>query len=219
MLPTVIIFIVSTIVPYLLGSIPFGLLLTRMAGLGDIRNVGSGNIGATNVLRTGHKSIAALTLVLDGGKGALAVGLAALVNQYFFSASPILALNLVIIGHCFPIWLKFKGGKGVATFLGAWLAFDWPTGLILCLIWLIVALVFRYSSVASLVSALASFFIWFHYLAPEDHNFVSMTFDQQVGYSTWFVLPIVILFWRHRQNIIRLIKGTESTIKLSKTKS
>ena len=146
MLPEIIIFILSILVPYLLGSIPFGLVLTRMAGLGDIRAVGSGNIGATNVLRTGHKSIAALTLLLDGGKGAVAVGLAALVNQYFLSASPILALNLAIIGHCFPIWLKFKGGKGVATFLGAWFAFNWPVGLVLCLIWLVVALVFRYSS-------------------------------------------------------------------------
>ena len=126
---------------YLLGSIPFGLLLTRAAGLGDIRNIGSGNIGATNVLRTGNKKLALATLLLDGAKGAGAV----LLTGWFFYDPTLEAIAgaAAFLGHIFPVWLKFKGGKGVATALGTWLALAWPIGILACLTWLIVALVFR----------------------------------------------------------------------------
>src|SRR5215468_8056150 len=127
---------------YLLGSIPFGLLLTRAAGLGDIRKIGSGNIGATNVLRTGHKGLAAATVLLDGGKGTLAV----LIASHWGGEAAILAGCGALVGHLFPVWLAFKGGKGVATSLGVLLALDWRVGLIACATWLIVAFVFRYSS-------------------------------------------------------------------------
>src|SRR5687768_5454995 len=127
---------------YLLGSIPFGLVLTKLAGLGDIRNIGSGSIGATNVLRTGRKGLAAATVLLDGGKGAAAVLLAG-------TMGPDMAFRAgagAMIGHCFPVWLRFKGGKGFATALGTLIAIAWPVGLLACLTWLIVAALFRYSS-------------------------------------------------------------------------
>lgn len=179
---------------YLLGSIPFGLLLTRAAGLGDIRAIGSGNIGATNVLRTGKKGLAAATLLLDGGKGALAVLLAA--SQGAEAAS--LASVFVVAGHLFPVWLKFKGGKGVATALGVWLALAPIIGLAACAIWLLTAAVFRYSSLAAL-TALA--------IAPALGFWLQGPLVGGVG-----VLLALAVFFRHDENIKRLIKGEEPKI-------
>lgn len=180
---------------YLLGAIPFGLLLTRAAGLGDIRKVGSGNIGATNVLRSGRKDLAAATLVLDGGKGAAAALIAA-------SWGPDMALVAALgalLGHLFPIWLRFKGGKGVATALGIWLTVAWPVGLAACATWLLVAVLFRYSSLSSLISvAAAPGFAW---LIVGDLQLVE------------FGAIIAILIWAmHHANIRRLLRGEESKI-------
>ena len=183
---------------YVLGSIPFGLLLTRSAGLGDIRKIGSGNIGATNVLRTGRKGLAAATLLLDGAKGALAV----LVARHWGEEAAALAGCGALIGHLFPVWLGFKGGKGVATSLGVLLALDWRIGLVACASWLIVALVFRYSSLAALVAlALSPVFAWF--LSGRSLAVVA--------------LFIAALVWiRHHENIRRLLRGEESRIRLGK---
>ena len=185
---------------YLLGSVPFGLLLTKLAGLGDIRHIGSGNIGATNVLRTGRQGLAAATLLLDGGKGSVAVLIAALYGPEF----AVLAAAGALLGHCFPLWLRFKGGKGVATALGAWLALSWPVGLIACGTWLVVAAVLRYSSVAALV-ALA--------VAP----LVAWRFDGPL-FAELGVFVAVVVWLRHHQNIARLLRGEESRINLSRSK-
>jgi glycerol-3-phosphate acyltransferase PlsY len=184
----------AAIAGYLLGTIPFGLLLTRAAGLGDIRKIGSGNIGATNVLRTGHKGLAAATLLLDGGKGAHAV----LIARHWGPDTAILAGCGALLGHLFPIWLGFKGGKGVATSLGVLLALDWRIGLIACLTWLLVAALFRYSSLAALSAvALAPVVAWF------------MATRQLAAVA----LLIAALVWlRHRENIRRLLGGRESKI-------
>jgi glycerol-3-phosphate acyltransferase PlsY len=184
---------------YLLGSIPFGLVLTNLAGLGDIRKVGSGNIGATNVLRTGNKPLALAVLILDSGKGALAVLLALAILGGI--ATPAAALGAVI-GHLFPVWLGFKGGKGVATTLGTLLALAWPVGLIACGVWLIVALTFQMSSAAALaavaVAPIATFFLHGWYLAL-------------------FVLILTALVWyKHAANIGRLLNGTEPRISLGR---
>ena len=179
---------------YLLGSIPFGLLLTRMAGLGDIRNIGSGNIGATNVLRTGNKGLALATLLLDGGKGAAAVLIARAVSDDL----AVIAGACAFLGHLFPVWLKFKGGKGVATALGTWLALAWPIGVLACFTWLIIALVFRYSSLSALLAvALAPIYaIWLGSPA-----------------LIWFGVGVTVLVWiRHHENIRRLLKGEEPKI-------
>ncbi len=185
---------------YLLGSIPFGLVLTKLAGHGDIRKIGSGNIGATNVLRTGRKGLAAATLILDGAKGAVAVLIAGIWSQDM----AVLAGGGAMLGHCFPVWLRFKGGKGVATALGILLAIAWPVGLLACLTWLVMAVVFRYSSVAALTAIAASpIFAW--WLA-----------DPQRAY---LAALIAVLVWiRHHENIRRLLKGEESKIKLGKDK-
>jgi len=180
---------------YLLGSIPFGLILTQIAGLGDIRQIGSGNIGATNVLRTGNKALAAATLLLDGGKGAVAV----LVARYLFGPdAAIVAGAGAFLGHLFPVWLKFRGGKGVATTLGIVLAIAWPVGLIACAVWLAVALLFRYSSLAALIAvAAAPIAAWF------------LANHQTAGLA----LFLAVLVWlRHHENIGRLLKGEESKI-------
>src|SRR6185436_4969804 len=134
--------IAAAILGYLLGSIPFGLLLTKMAGLGDIRAIGSGNIGATNVLRTGRKDLALATLLLDGGKGAVAV----LIARLFAEDLTVIAGAAAILGHLFPVWLKFKGGKGVATTLGTLIAINWMVGIGACIVWFVMAVLFRYSS-------------------------------------------------------------------------
>jgi glycerol-3-phosphate acyltransferase PlsY len=180
---------------YLLGSIPFGLLLARLAGLGDIRKLGSGNIGATNVLRTGRKGLAAATLLLDGGKGAGAVLLAGL-----WGPDPQLMAGLgAVLGHIFPLWLRFRGGKGVATVLGVLLALAWQAGLAACATWLLVAGLLRYSSLAALVSlAAAPLYIW---LFTRDLQLVEM------------IAVLAAMVWiRHRVNIARLLKGEEPKI-------
>ena len=180
---------------YLLGSIPFGLLLTRMAGLGDVRKIGSGNIGATNVLRTGHKGLAAATLLLDAGKGAAAVLLAKLWGPDM----ALVAAFGAVVGHLFPVWLAFKGGKGVATTLGALLALSPLLGAASCLAWLLVAVVFRYSSLAALVAVAAAPVVAWFLLA--DLQMVQLT-----G-------ALALLVWlRHHENIRRLLSGQEARI-------
>ena len=184
----------AAILGYLLGSIPFGLLLTKIAGLGDIRAIGSGNIGATNVLRTGRKDLALATLLLDGGKGAVAVLIARAVSEDL----TVIAGGAAILGHLFPVWLKFKGGKGVATTLGTLIAVNWMVGIGACLTWLIVALVFRYSSLSALIAAAAAPFIalWLG-LVP----------------LAWLAAFAAVLVWvRHHENIKRLLKGAEPKI-------
>ena len=180
---------------YLLGSIPFGILVARAFNLGNLREIGSGNIGATNVLRTGSKKAAAATLLLDGAKGALAVLLArALAGE---DAAQLAGL-MAFLGHCYPVWLGFRGGKGVATFLGLMLALAWPVGLATCLTWLATAALSRYSSLSALVAAATSTF-W-------------MVFLGQPGAFLLGVLLTLVVFWRHRANIRRLRAGTEPKI-------
>lgn len=179
---------------YLLGSIPFGLILTRLAGLGDVRSIGSGSIGATNVLRTGNKGLAALTLLLDGGKGAAAYFLGAMYGPDM----AVLAGAGAFIGHLFPIWLRFHGGKGVSTFLGVMLAANWPVGVLCCLTWLAVAAVLRYSSLAALIAALAG------------PGYAYWLGNWQIMELTAFMT--VLIFVRHHQNIRRLFNGTEPKI-------
>jgi len=180
---------------YLVGSIPFGLVLTRAAGMGDIRQIGSGNIGATNVLRTGNKFLVLLTLVGDSGKGAAAVWA---LGAIWGSEAGLIAGFFAVLGHNFPVWLKFKGGKGVATTLGVLLVGAWPVGIAACATWLLIAGTFRYSSLAALMAlAAAPLFAW------------------------WMKLPAmavvagglaVLAFVRHHENIGRLIRGEESKI-------
>ncbi len=179
---------------YLLGSIPFGLILTRMFGAGDLRSIGSGSIGATNVLRTGRKGLAAATLALDALKGALAVYLAA---QWWPLAAPLAAFG-AIVGHCFPVWLGFKGGKGVATALGVLLALSWQLALVCIAVWLMAFLASRISSVGGISAAIAA--------APA---------AWALGRSE-LVLPLIgvalVIVWRHRANIARLRAGTEPRV-------
>jgi glycerol-3-phosphate acyltransferase PlsY len=188
-------FYLGALIAYLLGSVPFGLVLTRAAGLGDIRKVGSGNIGATNVLRTGRKDLAAATLLLDGGKGTAA---ALLGFRFGGPDMAALAALFAFIGHVFPVWLGFRGGKGVATALGALLGLSWPAGLAACATWLAVAALFRYSSLASLVAlAAAPFYAWQLGL-PQQGQVMALVF--------------VLSLWTHRANVRRLLKGEESKI-------
>lgn len=180
---------------YLLGSIPFGLLITRMAGLGDIRAIGSGNIGATNVLRTGRKSLAAATLLLDGGKGYLAV---VWITAYHHGGEALAAL-FVVLGHLFPFWLGFKGGKGVATGLGVFFGLAWPIGAISCAAWLVTALLLRFSSLAALVAyASAPVTAWFVL-----HNWKAVLLTAVIS---------ALVYWKHSANIKRLLAGTEPRI-------
>lgn len=185
---------------YVLGSIPFGLILTRAAGLGDIRKVGSGNIGATNVLRTGNKGLAAATLLLDGLKGTLAVLLAERVLGHGSAGAiaPIVAGVGAFLGHIFPVWLGFKGGKGVATYIGVLLGLAPMLAVVFCAIWLIVALATRYSSLAALIGAV---------LAPVA-AFVLLGRD--IGIAS--ALMSAMLVWKHEANISRLLKGEEPKI-------
>lgn len=180
---------------YLLGSVPFGLLITKLAGLGDIREIGSGNIGATNVLRTGRKDLALATLLLDSGKGALAVLLAKLWITVDVQA---IAGMAAFIGHCFPIYLGFKGGKGVATFLGTSLAIKLPVGLTILGVWLLSAALFRMSSLAALIAAIA--------------GTIAAVFFASEGIWMFVGVMTVFIFIRHHDNISRILKGTESKI-------
>ncbi|MEQ5794515.1 glycerol-3-phosphate 1-O-acyltransferase PlsY [Paracoccus sp. NFXS7] len=180
---------------YLLGSVPFGLVITRALGLGDLRQIGSGNIGATNVLRTGNKGAALATLLLDSGKGAIAVLLA---RHFGGEAAAILAGGAAFLGHCFPVWLRFKGGKGVATFLGTVIALNWPLGLIACATWALTAAITRISSLSALLAAaLAPVFAWG--LGRTDIAAVA-------------AFMAVLIFIRHHANISRLLAGTEPRI-------
>jgi glycerol-3-phosphate acyltransferase PlsY len=183
------------LVGYLLGSIPFGLLLTKAMGLGNLREIGSGNIGATNVLRTGNKGAAAATLLLDGAKGAVAVLLA---REFAGEAAAHITALAAFLGHCFPVWLGFKGGKGVATFLGLMLALAWPVGLLACATWLATAVISRISSLSALVAA-----SW------------SIMWCLLVGQGQVFFLTMILallIIWRHRENLARLKAGTEPRI-------
>ncbi|MFO7919579.1 MAG: glycerol-3-phosphate 1-O-acyltransferase PlsY [Nioella sp.] len=185
----------TALLAYLLGSVPFGLVMARAFGLGDIRAIGSGNIGATNVLRTGHKPAAALTLLLDAGKG----GIAVLVARALLAGDAAqLAGFMAFLGHCFPVFLGFRGGKGVATFLGTLLALFWPAGIAACLTWAVVAAVARISSLSALVAAV---------LAPV---WISVLGMPQAGLVTG--LLAVVIFVRHDANIRRLLKGAEPRI-------
>lgn len=180
---------------YLLGAIPFGLLLTRFAGVGDVRAIGSGNIGATNVLRTGRKSLAAATLVLDALKGAAAVWIGEAIAP---GGGGLLGGAAAFIGHCYPVWLGFRGGKGVATFGGVAFGLWWPLGLIYLAIWIGVLAITRYSSAGGLVAALVTPVIAF------------CTGRTEIGLL--FVALALIVFWKHRGNIARLLAGTEPRI-------
>lgn len=180
---------------YLLGSIPFGLVLSKAMGLGNLRQIGSGNIGATNVLRTGSKPAAAATLILDGGKGAVIVLLA---RAFAGEDAAQLAGLAALLGHCFPVWLGFKGGKGVATFLGLMLALSWPVGIACCLTWLVTALVLRISS-ASALAATASSTLW------------AVLFGDLHMIALCIVMTALVV-WRHKENIHRLKNGTEPRI-------
>ncbi len=188
------------ILGYLLGSVPFGLVITKLAGLGDIRAVGSGNIGATNVLRTGRKDLALATLLLDGGKGAIAVLIALALGW-----RPEVAGAAAFLGHCFPIWLKFKGGKGVATFMGTLFALHFPAGLFAGATWLGVAYVLRYSSLSALIAAAASPFILYAMGKP--------------AFAVAALVMTALIFIRHKANITRLLSGEEPKIGAKKTEA
>ena len=192
-------FLIAVLGGYLLGSVPFGLVLTRIAGLGDIRAIGSGNIGATNVLRTGNKGLAAVTLILDGGKGWLVVALVG--REWGFVQgldAGLIAGFATVIGHNYPVWLKFRGGKGVATALGLLLGAFFPAGVAACVVWLITAAVFRYSSLAALVglSAAPLYALWVG------------AYPVMITAGALALLSV----YRHRANIERLIRGEESKI-------
>jgi glycerol-3-phosphate acyltransferase PlsY len=207
---------IVAIVGYLIGSIPFGLILTKLGGYGDIRNIGSGNIGATNVLRTGNKKLAILTLLLDGGKGAAAVLLAKFMLTFDMA---MLAGVFAFLGHLFPVWLKFKGGKGVATTIGILLALLPKLGIIVCLLWLATALILRMSSLAALVAiGLSPVIAWY---LTKDFSDTIHDMDGSIlilvnHHLNW--LPYVcgfmaaFVFIKHKQNILRLLKGEEPKI-------
>lgn len=192
---TITVLILWAVIGYGLGSIPFGMVLAKSMGLGNLREIGSGNIGATNVLRTGSKPAAALTLLLDGGKGAVAVLLA---RMFAGEDAAQIAALAAMIGHCYPIWLRFQGGKGVATFLGILLALAWPVGIACCAAWAIAVAITRISSMGALAAAAASTFL--------------LVF---LGYGSALLLGIfltILIFWRHRANIKRIKAETEPKI-------
>ena len=183
------------VIGYLIGSIPFGVVIAKAMGLGKLRDIGSGNIGATNVLRTGSKKAAVLTLIFDAGKGALAIYIA---RMYVPESTVQLVALAALVGHCFPIWLRFKGGKGVATFLGIALALYWPVGLICCATWLIVGGLSRYSSLAGMLSA---------GFAP-----VFATFTGYASGALVLIVMSLLIYARHWGNIQRLRAGNETKI-------
>jgi glycerol-3-phosphate acyltransferase PlsY len=191
--------VASIIIGYLLGSIPFGLVLTRIGGYGDVRRIGSGNIGATNVLRTGSKGLAALTLILDLLKGAAA----ALIGALWSADAMLAASGAVVLGHMFPVWLGFKGGKAGATGLGVLIALAWPVAMVAGAVWLAVAIVFRYSSAATLAGALAA------------AGYADLALDRRRAMVITAIVVLVII--RHHENIRRLVAGTESRISLKKS--
>ena len=208
---------VAAIAGYLLGSIPFGLVITRAAGEGDIREIGSHSIGATNVLRTGRRELAALTLLLDAAKGFAAVMLARTVLVSLFPGDAATALYLgyvaavaAFLGHCFPVWLGFKGGKGVATMIGVLFALAWQVGVIFCAVWLLIALTQKISSVSAITAAVtAPIFAYVSFLmgwAPEGITFALVV-----------ALLSLLLVIRHHANIARLMAGTEPRIGAGKT--
>jgi acyl phosphate:glycerol-3-phosphate acyltransferase len=186
---------VAFILGYLLGSIPFGLILTRLAGTPDLRSIGSGNIGATNVLRTGRKGLAAATLICDMLKGTLAV----LISGYFGGPdAAMLAALGAFLGHLFPVWLKFKGGKGVAVYIGVLIGLFWPAALLFCAVWIVTAAITRYSSLSALVASVVTpIFLW--WLGHLDLTLL-------------FAALTVLMFYMHRANIARLRAGTEGRI-------
>jgi len=186
---------VAFVLGYLLGSIPFGLILTKLAGTEDLRSVGSGNIGATNVLRTGHKGLAAATLICDALKGTVAV----IIGGYFGGPNAaMLAAFGAFLGHLFPVWLKFRGGKGVAVYIGVLIGLFWPAAVVFCVLWIATAFTSRYSSLSALVASFVTpiFLWWFGHLAL----------------ASLFVVLTLLLFYVHRENIGRLQAGTEGKI-------
>ena len=185
----------ALLIGYLLGSIPFGLVLTRLAGTPDLRSIGSGNIGATNVLRTGRKGLAAATLLLDALKGTAAV----IIAGYFGGPNAAMLAGLgAFLGHIFPVWLKFKGGKGVAVYIGILIGLFWPAAIVFCLVWLSMAFALRYSSLSALTaSVIAPLFLWWF---------------GQPALAALFAVLTVLLFYMHRENIKRLLAGTEGKI-------
>ncbi|MGZ9033034.1 MAG: glycerol-3-phosphate 1-O-acyltransferase PlsY [Rhodospirillales bacterium] len=189
--------IIAAITGYLFGSVPFGLLLTRAAGLGDVRSIGSGNIGTTNVLRTGRKGLAAATLLLDAGKGAVA----ALVFDRWGIDYAVIAGIAAVLGHCFPVWLRFRGGKGVATGFGVLFGLAWPVGLAACVVWLAVAFSLRYSSLAALVAFALSPVVT-----------LILAGHERLPIALAAALIAALVFVRHRDNIRRLIRGEETKI-------
>ena len=196
-LPPVLCFLLA----YALGSIPFGLLLTRAAGLGDVRQIGSGNIGATNVLRTGKKGLAAATLVLDAAKGAAAVLIARALWPDLPQAEGIGAIG-ALLGHLFPVWLGFKGGKGLATGLGIVATLHWPSALVLAGVWLLVVVITRYSSLSGITAAIA---------AP-----VAAALFGRIDLAILFTGFALLIVWKHRSNIGRLLRGEEPKLGQSK---
>lgn len=193
--PELLDWIIALVIGYLAGSIPFGLLLAKASGQGDIRNIGSGNIGATNVLRTGRKDIAAITLLLDAAKAGLTGWL---VQIWLGEPFGYVAAAAALIGHCYPVWLKFKGGKGVATFFGGLFALVWPIGIVAAVVWLVTAVITKYSSLGALISCVVS-------------TIVAIIFLPQAPGVMVGVMAAVIL-WRHRENMARLRNGEESKI-------
>ena len=195
-------YVYAAVIAYLLGAIPFGLLITRAAGLGDIRSIGSGNIGATNVLRTGRRELAAVTLLLDAGKGAAAV----LIARYFWGDQAALVAGIfAFLGHVFPIWLSFKGGKGVATFIGVLLALSLPVGLIFCATWLVIAFAQKMSSLAAITAAAT---------AP----IFAYIFGGAALAATAGLLAIILIL-KHSANIGRILTNTEPKIGSEKPKA
>ena len=186
---------IGFVLGYLLGSIPFGLILTKLAGTGDLRSIGSGNIGATNVLRTGRKGLAATTLICDALKGTLAVIIA---GYYGGSDAAMLAALGAFLGHLFPVWLKFRGGKGVAVYIGVLIGLFWPAAIVFCAIWISTAFTSRYSSLSALVAGFVTpiFLWWFGHPAL----------------ASLFAVLTLLLFYMHRENIKRLQTGTEGRI-------
>jgi len=194
--------VVTILLGYLLGSIPFGLLLTRLAGLGDVRDIGSGNIGATNVLRTGRKGLAAATLLLDAAKGAAAVLIVGALFADMPQLQPLAGLA-AFLGHLYPIWLRFRGGKGVATLLGVVAALLWQAALAAALVWMLALGVTRYSSVGGMSAAVT---------AP-----VAAFFLERVDLALLFAGFALLVLWKHRANIGRLFRGTEPKVGAGKS--